>query len=248
MTSHPYLVHVWQTDDGLPQNWVSSIAQTPDGYLWIGTRYGGLARFDGVRFTSFNQQSTPELKDVQVERLSVDETGRLWIIMGNESITSLQHGRFTLHHAPRSDPRMRVDRVLCVKSNRFLFAAESPSSLPTLDLSAPTNNWELFYPPANLQPDIRSYTLDKSGTVWFTTQNRRLGRFMNDRFALATGVAGLPGPAIVALVSDSNRQMWAAAPRNLLFWNGGEFERRTPTNAPLPQGIQQIALCGDGGV
>jgi len=39
---------VWQTDNGLPQNWVSSIAQTPDGYLWIGTRYGGLARFDSV--------------------------------------------------------------------------------------------------------------------------------------------------------------------------------------------------------
>src|ERR1051325_8621658 len=57
-----YLVHVWQTDKGLPQNWVSSIAQTPDGYLWVGPRYGGLARFDGVRFVAFNQQNTSALK------------------------------------------------------------------------------------------------------------------------------------------------------------------------------------------
>src|SRR6476620_1836517 len=63
-TARDYLVQVWQTDKGLPQNWVSSIAQTPDGYLWVGTRYGGLARFDGVRFVPFNQQNVAELKDV----------------------------------------------------------------------------------------------------------------------------------------------------------------------------------------
>src|SRR3954447_19443732 len=99
-TGRDYLVHTWQTEKGLPQNWVSSIAQTPDGYLWVGTRYGGLARFDGVRFVSFNQQNTKELRDVQVEHLSVDETGRIWIIMGNESVTAFQHGRFQLFRSP----------------------------------------------------------------------------------------------------------------------------------------------------
>jgi hypothetical protein len=38
-------------DDGLPGG-VSSIAQTKDGYLWIGTA-NGLYRFDGVRFEPF---------------------------------------------------------------------------------------------------------------------------------------------------------------------------------------------------
>ena len=45
-----YRVRVWQTDDGLPQNSVHAIAQSEDGYLWVGT-HEGLARFDGVRFT-----------------------------------------------------------------------------------------------------------------------------------------------------------------------------------------------------
>jgi ligand-binding sensor domain-containing protein len=40
---------VWQIDDGLPDNSVSGIVQTPDGYLWVSTE-SGLARFDGVRF------------------------------------------------------------------------------------------------------------------------------------------------------------------------------------------------------
>ena len=51
----------WQTEDGLPQNSVLSIVQTPDGYLWLGT-FNGLVRFDGVRFDSFTVGNTPELR------------------------------------------------------------------------------------------------------------------------------------------------------------------------------------------
>jgi ligand-binding sensor domain-containing protein len=32
----PYSVRIWQTDDGLPQNSVHAIAQTDDGFLWVG--------------------------------------------------------------------------------------------------------------------------------------------------------------------------------------------------------------------
>src|SRR5688572_20989215 len=55
-----YIIDVWQTEDGLPQNSVNAIAQTPDGYLWLAT-FNGLARFDGVAFKVFDPQNTPEL-------------------------------------------------------------------------------------------------------------------------------------------------------------------------------------------
>src|SRR5581483_2358805 len=45
-----YSTRTWQVEDGLPNNFVSAITQSPDGYLWVGTREG-LARFDGMRFT-----------------------------------------------------------------------------------------------------------------------------------------------------------------------------------------------------
>ena len=56
-----YTHDVWQTEQGLPQNTVPAIVQTRDGYLWLGTELG-LARFDGVRFTVFDEASTPEIK------------------------------------------------------------------------------------------------------------------------------------------------------------------------------------------
>ena len=48
-----YVLEVWGTERGLPTSFVSAIAQTPDGYLWIATQTG-LVRFDGSRFVTFD--------------------------------------------------------------------------------------------------------------------------------------------------------------------------------------------------
>lgn len=45
-----YLHNAWDTEHGLPQNDVTQLIQTRDGYLWLGTN-GGLVRFDGIRGT-----------------------------------------------------------------------------------------------------------------------------------------------------------------------------------------------------
>lgn len=49
----PYRFDSWTTDNGLPQGSINSILQTRDGYIWLAT-FGGLARFDGLRFQVFN--------------------------------------------------------------------------------------------------------------------------------------------------------------------------------------------------
>ena len=72
----PFLIKSWLTTDGLPQNTVQAIAQTPEGYLWVGTR-GGLSRFDGVRFTSYGLADG--LKSLGVKALVGDGQGGLWI-------------------------------------------------------------------------------------------------------------------------------------------------------------------------
>jgi ligand-binding sensor domain-containing protein len=73
-----YVHDVWTTENGLPQNSVLSIAQTPDGYLWLGTELG-LVRFDGVRFTTFDKRNVPELQSDEVDALLADHRGDLWI-------------------------------------------------------------------------------------------------------------------------------------------------------------------------
>src|ERR1700733_13536462 len=66
-----YQVDVWQREDGLPQNSVTSIKQTSDGYLWLGTQ-DGLVRFDGIRFQLFDQNNTPAIKNSRIVQLFED--------------------------------------------------------------------------------------------------------------------------------------------------------------------------------
>lgn len=82
---------VWLTRDGLPQELVQAVAQTSDGYLWIGS-LGGLVRFDGVRFTVFDAANTPGLKDARIVALFPGRDGALWIGTASGGVARLEHG------------------------------------------------------------------------------------------------------------------------------------------------------------
>ncbi|MBD1210560.1 MAG: hypothetical protein H9535_19185 [Ignavibacteria bacterium] len=68
---------VWQTDEGLPHHSVLTLRQTSDGYIWLGT-HEGLARFDGLRFTVFNNRNTPAIRENSIGKIWEDSKGRLW--------------------------------------------------------------------------------------------------------------------------------------------------------------------------
>jgi signal transduction histidine kinase/ligand-binding sensor domain-containing protein len=87
-----YLHTAWTTENGLPQNDVTQLIQTRDGYLWLGTN-GGLVRFDGIRFTIFDSGNTPELRSNRILALAEDRDGTLWIGTQNGGLTSYSQGR-----------------------------------------------------------------------------------------------------------------------------------------------------------
>ncbi len=63
--------------DGLPQSQVQALAMDRAGFLWVGTRNGGLARFDGSFFRS--AAALGALPERRIDALLVDPAGRLWI-------------------------------------------------------------------------------------------------------------------------------------------------------------------------
>jgi len=89
-----YSFDIWQTEDGLPYNSVTSIVQTRDGYLWLGT-YNGLVRFDGMRFKVFDPGNTPEMNSGRITSLFEDRDERLWIGHETGELTCYSHGHFS---------------------------------------------------------------------------------------------------------------------------------------------------------
>lgn len=53
-----FMHQTWSVDNGLPQSTIRGISQTRDGYLWFAT-HEGVARFDGLAFTVFDEANTP---------------------------------------------------------------------------------------------------------------------------------------------------------------------------------------------
>ncbi len=89
-----YSIDTWTTDDGLPQNGVRAITQTPDGYLWF-TTFDGLVRFDGVRFTTFNKNNTKGIINNRFTGIFADVDGTIYATtMEDGVLTIYRNGEF----------------------------------------------------------------------------------------------------------------------------------------------------------
>lgn len=88
-----YTQRLWQMQDGLPEQVVQAFAQTADRYLWIGTT-GGLVRFDGERFQTFNRENTAAFSENNVFSLTVSRDHTLWIGMEGGGLIRYRDGVF----------------------------------------------------------------------------------------------------------------------------------------------------------
>jgi len=88
----PFIVDSWSTEQGLPQSSVISVIQTRDGYLWLGT-LNGLVRFDGIRFTVFDEENTPGLNSDRIVYLFQDSHTNLWIGMDTGDVALAKDGK-----------------------------------------------------------------------------------------------------------------------------------------------------------
>ena len=80
-----FVIRSWHTSEGMPEGSAPAIAQSADGYLWVGT-FGGLTRFDGVEFERVTAPEAGLTPTVMVTALLATTDGRLW--------ASTDHGVF----------------------------------------------------------------------------------------------------------------------------------------------------------
>ena len=102
-----YSLTAWKVEDGLPQGSVRSITQTKDGYLWVAT-WNGLARFDGIRFTTFHSANTPALLSSNISNVFGDSRGALWVGTDGGGAVRYEHGVFTRIDSSRGVPAARI--------------------------------------------------------------------------------------------------------------------------------------------
>src|SRR5499425_3102893 len=88
-----YAHTAWKVRDGFTKGSIYSIAQTPDGYLWLGTEYG-LLRFDGIRNVPWQPPQGQQLPFSRIGSLLAARDGTLWI-GGDKGLASWKGGKLT---------------------------------------------------------------------------------------------------------------------------------------------------------
>ncbi len=186
-----YLLDVWQEDNGLPQNSVQAITQTPDGYLWLATQEG-IVRFDGLTCKVFDKKNTPELKDNYIIQLTFDGQGRLWVCSRSGGVLMYEQGRFVRKSPETSSigeiTDMAFDKrgVLWVTMSTGLYHLIDGQFVPVSGSNAPNKVGmaRLFH--------------TASGDVLIAS-NRGMYRYAQGAFTLTTKANGLAANAVSAV-------------------------------------------------
>ena len=218
---------VWTSDDDLPDSSVTAVAQTPDGYLWVGT-LNGLARFDGVRFVHFDPLNTPALKHARVFGLFVDSQGTLWINTYDGSMTAFRNGIFT--HVWQGG---LVSSVFS-GSNQTCFALWYGDLVCATRRDNQYADWRTNKFAGLIAGN--SFHQDKDGTLWCLLRSGSPAQIVGTNFIIPGQYSPGIGKANY-LTADDGGRIWLGTDRGIFQWNGNRFEDRTPTNGMVPVNV-----------
>jgi signal transduction histidine kinase/ligand-binding sensor domain-containing protein len=237
------MLDVWDTDRGLPSSSVTSLAQTPEGYLWAGTQ-NGLLRFDGLRFVTFDPETTPELLHARIEHLFVDPQGTLWINTYDGSIASWRAGVF--RHEWKGAGPLRFEAFLAPShANETVFVLDTGA---VIRRPLPSNGaqWEILRPDSEGSDLVPLFARDASGSLWIRSTDHRVWR-LRDGALEEIPTRGLAGAIVNCLVADRAGRIWVGTDAELAVFDEGRFRTMTPLNGPARLEVTLLHFTRDGG-
>lgn len=239
-----YIRTVWGPEKGFVAGPVSSISQTPDGYLWIGTEKG-LIRFDGLNFRKFDQASPASWPIGPVQKLLADNEGNLWVLLRTTKLLRYHDGTFDGSHAEVENgitamglgQRGRVFMssaalgTLTYNANQFVtvspalvFPDSAVGDIP--DDRSTRLSWSTGLTPHRLAAPsaaVTSMAASPDGKIWLGTEDRGLFYLSKGKIYAAKGV---PASRITCFLPLEGSQMWIGTARGVVIWNGQELTRR----------------------
>lgn len=208
--SSNYFTHLWQTEDGLPQNAVTSIIQTHDGYLWLGT-YGGLARFDGIRFTRFDPGSYPQLKSSRVTSLFEDREGYLWIGHETGEVVRFKQGHFEEMAAPSGWKGKKIVAI-CEDESRAAWLVSDEGLMSRL------HDGLLLVPPAGGALGLVGIANDAAGHIWIA-RHGVLSKLQHEKLVPVTFDDSGVGSYVQGICSSRDGGLWVSSNGKIRKWN-----------------------------
>lgn len=223
----------WQSAQGLPQNSVISIAQTPDGYLWLGTEEG-LARFDGVRFVNFDRQNS-QLDHNMVQALLVDRKGTLWAGTQGGGLNHFDGEKFFSFGTSNGLPNHAITALFEDRQGSLWIGTDGGGLVRMQE-----GKFKIYDKSAGLADNsVFSITGDKEGGIWAGTHDG-LSRLSEGRFTTLRIQNGLGSNFIHAVKSDRQGNIWVGTSNGLSRISSDGIFNFTTKNGLKSNGIYSI--------
>ena len=197
-----YKHDVWQAEQGLDQNFIFTICQTRDGYIWLGTQRG-LVRFDGIRITVFNKDNTKELKDNVVKALLQDQENRLWIGTSEGGLSCLTDGKFKTPY--NQSPALKDITTISQDRSGVLWIGTMDSGLTRLEKGVFTTFTTRDGLSANR---VRALHQDRKGNLLIATSAGLTIQSPDGRFTPYQGRTDLSDKYMISLHKRKNGELW----------------------------------------
>ena len=163
LTITQYVHTSWTANEGAPAD-IRALAQTTDGYLWLGTRLG-LFRFDGLRFTRFEARAGDSLPASRIGSLLAARDGSLWIAWGTGVVSRLRNGRVTTFGEGQGLP---FAQALAEAGDGTIIAGTTKGLARFRQ-----ETWEDVSRPWSFPgTEARLLYYDRSGALWVLTEDR----------------------------------------------------------------------------
>ena len=232
----------WQKERGLPQSPVRALAQTHDGYLWIGSD-DGLARFDGLRFVAFGIQEG--IKTGPVSVLFEDSHDALWIGSTDSGLNCWQNNQITTFTTRDGLPANSITALAEDAAGRLWVGTDAGLMLWQNGQRLPLKAAETVK-----GQRITALFKDRQGRMWVGVKGAGVFQFVNDKFVPLTE------DSMEELLKDSHcllmdqiGRMWIGAGGDFVLCHDGDHwhRYRIPRNQARSQ-VSTLAEESDGTV
>jgi ligand-binding sensor domain-containing protein/signal transduction histidine kinase len=214
----------WVMENGLPQNTVQALAQTKDGFLWLGTEVG-LVRFDGNGFAVFDKNSTPALPGNDVRCLLGSRDGSLWIGT-SEGLARWKDGFLTAYTAKSGLPGNGIRAVVEDEAGILWAGTEEGWARQSGDRFIPS----AVRPPADPGANRLAAAFPDGRKSRANTTSLEID--LGSRAETLSVGHELPGSRIQALIADREGSLWIGTNGGLARWVAGRLQR-LPVTDPL---------------
>ncbi|HXX13421.1 MAG TPA: two-component regulator propeller domain-containing protein [Candidatus Eremiobacteraceae bacterium] len=234
-----YMHDRWETGQGFPGGPVNAIAQTPDGYLWLGTNRG-LVRFDGVSFVLIEHSDWSRVPFGPVLGLATDAQGNLWIRLQGPNLLRYHDGIFQKVLLESKGEETNVITAMCLGEGGEVLLSGYANGV----VRSSNRGFITLLARRALPRVIISMAETRDGKVWLGTNEQGLYDFDQGRVTLLS--AELQNKKINALLA-TNSELWIGTDSGLLHWNGKELSRGGSEALEQAQ-ITAITKDGDSNV